>query len=127
MIAQALKSHQETVMRLAEVPGFGVDSAQQVIAEVGAKASKFSSAAEFTSWVGTCPGKAKVPKRTTAVAVRRAMARSICAESWQSVGPGTHEPDAVFLPLQGHDRHSFARDCNVVARAVLGGLHREYR
>ena len=57
MIAQAMKPHQETVMRLAEVPGFGVDSAQQVIAEVGVKASTFPSAAEFTSWVGTCPGK----------------------------------------------------------------------
>jgi hypothetical protein len=57
MIAQALKPHQETVMRLAEVPGFGVDSAQQVIAEVGVKASTFPSAAEFASWVGTCPGK----------------------------------------------------------------------
>lgn len=42
---------------MAEVPGFGIDSAQQVIAEVGATAAKFSSAAEFTSWVGTCPGK----------------------------------------------------------------------
>jgi len=28
-----------------------------VIAEVGVTASRFSSAAEFTSWVGTCPGK----------------------------------------------------------------------
>jgi hypothetical protein len=30
---------------------------QQIIAEVGVKASTFPSAAEFTSWVGTCPGK----------------------------------------------------------------------
>jgi transposase InsO family protein len=44
-----------------------------------------------------------------------------------SLGPGTPEPAALFLPLQGHDRHSFARDCKVVARAVLGGLHHEYR
>ena len=29
MIAQALKPHEEAVARLAEVPGFGVDSAQQ--------------------------------------------------------------------------------------------------
>ena len=36
MIAQAMKPHQEAVMRLAEVPGLGVDSAQQIIAEVGA-------------------------------------------------------------------------------------------
>ena len=57
MIAQAMKPHQEAVMRLAEVPGLGVDSAQQIIAEVGVQASTFPSAAELTSWVGTCPGK----------------------------------------------------------------------
>jgi hypothetical protein len=44
-----------------------------------------------------------------------------------SLGPGIPEPAAVFLPLQGHDRHSLAQDCKVVARAVLGGLHHEYR
>ena len=44
-------------MHLAEVPGLGVDSAQQIIAEVGEQASTFPSAAELTSWVGTCPGK----------------------------------------------------------------------
>lgn len=57
LIAQATKPHQDAVMRLAEVPGLGVDSAQQVIAEVGVQASTFPSAAELTSWVGTCPGK----------------------------------------------------------------------
>ena len=57
LIAQAMKPHQEAVIRLAEVPGLGVDSAQQVIAEVGVQASTFPSAAELTSWVGTCPGK----------------------------------------------------------------------
>jgi transposase len=57
MIAQAMKPHQDAVIRLAEVPGLGVDSAQQVISEVGVQASTFPSAAELTSWVGTCPGK----------------------------------------------------------------------
>ena len=57
MIATAMKLHQDAVIRLAEVPGLGVDSAQQIIAEVGAQASTFASAAELTSWVGTCPGK----------------------------------------------------------------------
>src|SRR6516164_2796597 len=28
---------------------------------------------------------------------------------------------------QGHDRHSFAQDCRVASRGVLGGLHHEYR
>jgi transposase len=57
MIAQAMKPHQEAVIRLAEVPGLGVDSAQQVISEVGVQASTFPSAGDLTSWVGTCPGK----------------------------------------------------------------------
>src|SRR5215469_1249754 len=55
MIAQAMKSHQDAVIRLAEVPGLGADSAQQIIAEVGAQAS--TSAAELTAWVGTVPGR----------------------------------------------------------------------
>src|SRR5258708_38078872 len=69
--------NQDAVIRLAEVPGLGIDSAQQVIAEVGVTASTFSSAAEFTSWVGTCPGRKKAPKRTPA-AVRR-KATNTCA------------------------------------------------
>jgi len=55
-IAEALRVHQQAVMRLSEVPGFGADSAQQVIAEVGPQASTFDSAAQLASWVGVCPG-----------------------------------------------------------------------
>jgi transposase len=57
MIAEALRPHQDAVARLAEVPGFGVSSARLVIAEVGAQASTFPSAAHLASWVGACPGK----------------------------------------------------------------------
>src|SRR5271165_7649935 len=39
MVAEAMKRSEEAVLRLAEVPGLGADSAQQVIAEVGAPAS----------------------------------------------------------------------------------------
>jgi transposase InsO family protein len=44
-----------------------------------------------------------------------------------SLGPGIPERAAVFPLLQDHDKHSFPRDCKVVARMVLGGLHHEYR
>jgi transposase len=44
------------VQRLAEVPGLGVDSAQQIIAEVGATAATFPSPKQLSSWVGACPG-----------------------------------------------------------------------
>jgi hypothetical protein len=43
--AQAMKSHQDAVTRLAEVPGLGVDSAQRIIAEAAARASTFPSVA----------------------------------------------------------------------------------
>jgi len=55
-IASLLRQHQDAVERLAEVPGLGVDSAQQIIAEVGAKATTFASAKNLVSWVGACPG-----------------------------------------------------------------------
>jgi transposase len=56
-IASLLRQHQDAVQRLAEVPGLGVDSAQQIIAEVGAKAATFASAKSLSSWVGACPGE----------------------------------------------------------------------
>lgn len=56
-IANLLQQHQDAVERLALVPGLGVDSAQQIIAEVGIKAATFPSAAKLSSWVGACPGK----------------------------------------------------------------------
>lgn len=56
MSAAALRKHQDAVARLAAVPGFGAESAQQLIAEVGADAEAFASAGEFASWVGVCPG-----------------------------------------------------------------------
>jgi len=56
-IASLLREHQDAVHRLAEVPGLGVDSAQQIIAEVGAKAATFASAKNLVSWVGACPGE----------------------------------------------------------------------
>src|SRR6201982_393658 len=56
-IASLLQRHQDAVERLAAVPGLGVDSAQQIIAEVGAKAATFPSAEKLSSWVGACPGE----------------------------------------------------------------------
>jgi transposase len=56
-MASLLSSHQDVVQRLAEVPGLGVDSAQQIIAEVGPAAAAFPSAKHLASWVGVCPGE----------------------------------------------------------------------
>jgi len=56
-VASLLREHQDAVQRLAEVPGLGVNSAQMIIAEVGAKAAAFASAKHLSSWVGASPGE----------------------------------------------------------------------
>jgi transposase len=55
-MANLLSRHQDAVKRLAEVPGLGVDSAQQIIAEVGPTAATFPSEKQLSSWVGACSG-----------------------------------------------------------------------
>jgi transposase len=55
-LAHLLAVHQHAVQRLAAVPGLGVDSAQQIIAEVGPTAATFPSPKHLSSWVGACPG-----------------------------------------------------------------------
>jgi transposase len=55
-LASLLSRYQDAVAHLAEVPGLGVDSAQQIIAEVGARAASFPSAKHLASWMGACPG-----------------------------------------------------------------------
>lgn len=54
--AELLKPHRDALERVAEVPGFGVESALQMIAEVGPEAAAFESAQALSSWVGVIPG-----------------------------------------------------------------------
>src|SRR5229473_4994607 len=54
-MASLLSQHQDAVKRLAEVRGLGVDSAQQIIADVGPTAATFPSQKCLSSWVGACP------------------------------------------------------------------------
>jgi len=56
-MAKLMTAHEQAVKRLAEIPGLGVDSAQQIIAEVGPHAATFPSPKHLASWVGACPGE----------------------------------------------------------------------
>lgn len=56
-LSRCLEQHKQTVQRLAEVPGMGVEAAQQILAEAGVQAQPFASPAQFASWIGVCPGR----------------------------------------------------------------------
>jgi transposase len=132
LLAQAMMAKQEAVLRLAQVPGFGIDSAQQVIAEVGATASSFPSAAEFTSWVGTCPGKeesAEENRSSRSAKGNRYMRRILCQTAHAAArSKGTHF-QAVFrrlLPRLGYQSAIWAvahRLCRLVWKILHEGVH----
>ena len=132
MIAQAMKPYQDAVIRLAQVPGFGIDSAQQVIAEVGPTAPTFSSAAEFTSWVGTCPGKEESAEenRSSRSAKGNKYMRRILNQVAHAAArsKGTHF-QAVFrrlLPRLGYLSAIWAiahRLCRLVWKILHQGVH----
>lgn len=56
-IAESMQTYAAAVERLAEMPGLGVASAQQILAVVGPTAAVFLSAKGLASWVGVCPGE----------------------------------------------------------------------
>ena len=132
LLAQAMMANREAVLRLAQVPGFGIDSAQQVIAEVGATASSFPSAAEFTSWVGTCPGKeesAEENRSSRSAKGNRYMRRILCQTAHAAArSKGTHF-QAVFrrlLPRLGYQSAIWAiahRLCRLVWKILHEGIH----
>jgi transposase len=131
MIAQALKPHQEAVVRLAEAPGFGADSAQQMIAEVGAQASTFPSAAHLTSWVGTCPGQDESAEQnhSSRSAKGNKYARRLLTEAAQAAvkTKGSHFQVVFrrFLPRLGYKQALWAvahRLCRLVWKILHEGV-----
>ncbi len=56
-LGAALKSHQEAVLRLCEMPGIREDAAWQLIAEIGPQAATFDTPEQLASWIGVCPGR----------------------------------------------------------------------
>ena len=80
-MADLLAAHQDAVQRLAEVPSLEVDSAQQIIAEVGATAATFPSPKHVASWMGACLAIRRAPASTTAISARKAIARCVASST----------------------------------------------
>jgi transposase len=86
MIAESMKAHEDAIVKLAELPGLGVDSAQQIIAEIGPTAAAFPSAAQLASWVGVCPGRQESAGSPAAIAQPKAIARcAVSSINWHTL------------------------------------------
>ena len=131
-MASLLSQCQEPVQRLAEVPGLGVDSAQQIIAEVGAKAATFPSQKHLSSWVGACPGdeeSAGVSKSHRSPKGNRHMRRVLnqCANAAVRVKGSIFE--IVYhrlVPRLGHNQ-TIGAIAHRLSRLIWMILHQEIR
>jgi len=135
-MASLLSQHHEAVQRLAEVPGLGVDSAQQIIAEVGATAATVPSDKQLSSWVGACPGdeeSAGVSKNHRSPKGNRHMRRVLnqCANAAVRVNGSIFE--IVYrrlVPRLGHNQTIGAiahRLCRLIWMILHQGIRYEER
>src|SRR5262245_33142469 len=135
-IAALLRPSQDAVGRVARVPGLGVDSAQQIIAEVGPTAATFPSAGHLASWVGSCPGteeSADENQNSRSPKGNRQMRRLLN----QAANAAIKTKGSLFellyrryVPRLGHN-HTIAviahRLCRLVWKILHEGVHYEER
>jgi transposase len=131
-MADLLRPHEEHVTRLAEVPGLGADSAQQIIAEIGATAATFPSERHLSSWVGACPGSeesAEVNHSRRSPQGNRHMRRILN----QAAHAAVKHKGSIFeilyrryVPRLGH-KHTIARIAHKLCHLIWKILHRGVR
>lgn len=51
-----MKKYEEAIAAIDEIPGIGIQSAQNILAEIGIDMSRFTTAAHLASWAGLSPG-----------------------------------------------------------------------
>lgn len=55
-LEERMRPFESQIALLDQIPGIGVMSAQQILAEIGVDMSRFPSAAHLASWARVCPG-----------------------------------------------------------------------
>lgn len=132
MAAEAMQRYQAAVLRLAATPGFGADSAQQLIAEVGPEAISFDSASQFASWAGVCPGSQKSAEQNHSSRSPKAnhFLRRILTQAAQAAvkKKGSHFQMAFrrWVPKLGYNQAIWAvahKLCRVVWKILHDGVH----
>ena len=135
-VAEPLRPFQDAVKRLAEVPGLGADSAQQMIAAVGPRAATFPSPGQMASWVGCCPGReesAEVSTSDSSPKGNKHMRRLLS----QAANAAVKAKGSVFeilyrrlAPRRGHFKAIWAvahRLCRIIWKILHEGVDYEER
>ena len=119
LAASAMQEWQAAIGRLMEIPGIQMLVAQQIVAEAGPDAAAFPSAAQFTSWIGLCPGtnesagenhSSRCPKGN------RYLRRSLCQAAQAAARTKNSRFQALFRRLL--PRLGFAKAIWAVARHI---------
>ena len=135
-VAESLREHQQVVTRLAQTAGLGVDSAQQIIAEVGPQAASFDAASQLASWVGCCPGReesAAVSNSDRSPKGNRQMRRILNQAAHAAVkAKGSIFQDLYrrLVPRLGHQKAIWAvahKLCRVVWKILHDGVEYQER
>lgn len=132
MAAAAMKQYEDAVIRLAGVAGFGAQSAQQILAEVGPEARPFDSPDQFASWVGCCPGRSESAEnnRSSRSPKGNRFVRRILTQAAQAAvkkkGSFWQRTFRRWLPKLGYPRAIWAiahKLCRLVWKVLHEGLH----
>jgi transposase len=135
-MAGLLEAHQQAVQRLAEVPGLGCDSGQQIIAQVGPTAATFPSARNLASWVGVCPGENVSAEHSTSSRSAKGN-RTLRRLLNQAANAAVRMKGSIFeliyrrmVPRMGHNKAIWAiahRLCNLIWKILHQGVRYEER
>jgi len=55
-IKERMRPFEKALVAIDEIPGIGIRTAEQIIAEIGVDMSRFPTAEHLASWAGLCPG-----------------------------------------------------------------------
>jgi len=132
---QALSAHHDSLARICEIPGVAANSAQQIVAEIGAEAASFPSSPQLASWVGVCPGReesAGVSRSDASAKGNRSMRRILNQCAWAAIRTKGSHFEALFrrwVPRLGISKAVWAvahRLLHVIWRVLrLGERYRE--
>lgn len=123
-IQERLKSEQEIIERLDQIPGINQRLAEIVLAEIGTDMSRFPSAEHLVSWAGLCPGNDESAGKRRSRRIRHGdiALKSALVEAAKGASRTRRSYlHALFRRLSA--KRGVKRATIAIARTILGGIY----